>query len=228
MENLKFILLILVHLVFLANSAQAHYDPNIGRWLSRDPIAETGGVNLYGFVGNGSVNSWDYLGLEDSKKCSGIVRFGHITTINKKLDGTDEAARDDEKRHNDKNPTNDLPPTCYTGCGASELNRKANVGGWGVPGTYQNNWPAGGKWPPDVSKHAPHGPNFPDVNDDDYLPEGSEEDALMANIDATTKKACEDKCCKTVKIKITCHGFKPGEEKPVFCGKTVVAPCGEK
>ncbi|MBJ7257089.1 MAG: hypothetical protein JHD23_08510 [Akkermansiaceae bacterium] len=40
MKNLKFILLALVHLVFLANSAQAHYDPNIGRWLSRDPINE--------------------------------------------------------------------------------------------------------------------------------------------------------------------------------------------
>lgn len=228
MKNLKLILLALVHLVFLANSAQAHYDTNIGRWLSRDSIAERGGVNLYGFVGNDGVNRLDYLGLEDSKKCTGTVRFGHITTINKKLDGTDEAARDDEKRHNDKNPTNNPPPTCYTGCGAGEMNRRANEGGWGVPGSYQNNWPSGGIWPPDVSKRAPHGPNFPDVNDDDYLPEGSEENALMANIEATTKKVCEDKCCKTVKIKITCHGFKPGDEKPVYCGKTVVASCGEK
>lgn len=64
MKNLKFILLALVHFVFLANSAQAHYDPNIGRWLSRDPIAERGGVNLYGFVGNDGVNRLDYLGLE--------------------------------------------------------------------------------------------------------------------------------------------------------------------
>ena len=63
-KNLKIILLALVHLVFLANSAQAHYDPNIGRWLSRDPIAERGGVNLYGFVGNDGVNRLDYLGLE--------------------------------------------------------------------------------------------------------------------------------------------------------------------
>jgi hypothetical protein len=64
MKNLKFILLALVHLVFLVCSAQAHYDPNIGRWLSRDPIMEEGGVNLYGFVGNDGVNSWDYLGLK--------------------------------------------------------------------------------------------------------------------------------------------------------------------
>jgi len=67
-KNLKIILLALVHLVFLANSAQAHYDPNVGRWLSRDPIAERGGVNLYGFVGNDGVNRWDKLGLKCCKK----------------------------------------------------------------------------------------------------------------------------------------------------------------
>ena len=41
-----------------------YYDPNIGRWLSRDPIAESGGNNLYGFVGNDGINRWDRLGLE--------------------------------------------------------------------------------------------------------------------------------------------------------------------
>ena len=39
-----------------------YYDPKHGRWLSRDPIGEAGGVNLYGFVGNDGVNRWDYLG----------------------------------------------------------------------------------------------------------------------------------------------------------------------
>jgi hypothetical protein len=37
-------------------------DPLTGRWPSRDPIEEDGGVNLYGFVGNDGVNDWDYLG----------------------------------------------------------------------------------------------------------------------------------------------------------------------
>ena len=40
-----------------------YYDPVTGRWPSRDPIGERGGVNLYGFVGNDVVNRWDYLGL---------------------------------------------------------------------------------------------------------------------------------------------------------------------
>jgi len=39
------------------------YDPVIGRWPSRDPIGEEGGLNLYGFVGNDGANHLDYLGL---------------------------------------------------------------------------------------------------------------------------------------------------------------------
>jgi RHS repeat-associated protein len=39
------------------------YDPETGRWPSRDPIAEDGGINLYGFVGNDGVRNWDLLGL---------------------------------------------------------------------------------------------------------------------------------------------------------------------
>ncbi len=39
-----------------------YYDPATGRWPSRDPIGERGGLNLYGFVGNDGVNEWDLLG----------------------------------------------------------------------------------------------------------------------------------------------------------------------
>jgi RHS repeat-associated protein len=40
-----------------------YYDPVTGRWPSRDPIEEAGGINLYGFVGNDGLNSWDFLGF---------------------------------------------------------------------------------------------------------------------------------------------------------------------
>ena len=40
-----------------------YYSPRLGRFLNRDPIAEGGGLNLYGFVNNSPVNGWDYLGL---------------------------------------------------------------------------------------------------------------------------------------------------------------------
>jgi RHS repeat-associated protein len=42
-----------------------YYDPQVGRFVGRDPIGEEGGLNLYAFVANNSVNSWDYLGMED-------------------------------------------------------------------------------------------------------------------------------------------------------------------
>jgi RHS repeat-associated protein len=41
-----------------------YYSPALGRWLSRDPIEEQGGLNLYGFVNNDPVNKWDRLGLK--------------------------------------------------------------------------------------------------------------------------------------------------------------------
>src|SRR4030095_2036009 len=35
----------------------------IARWISRDPVDETGWINLYGYVGNNSVNAVDPSGL---------------------------------------------------------------------------------------------------------------------------------------------------------------------
>lgn len=55
-----------------------YYDPKHGRWPSRDPIGEDGGLNLYGFVGNDGVNRWDYLGLLTWREIwEGIGRQGH-------------------------------------------------------------------------------------------------------------------------------------------------------
>jgi RHS repeat-associated protein len=38
------------------------YDPELGRWISEDPLEEEGGLNLYGFVGNGPIGAIDLLG----------------------------------------------------------------------------------------------------------------------------------------------------------------------
>ncbi|WP_176014921.1 RHS repeat domain-containing protein [Victivallis sp. Marseille-Q1083] len=40
-----------------------YYDPQHGRWISRDPLEEEGGVNLYGFIQNNGVNYFDFLGM---------------------------------------------------------------------------------------------------------------------------------------------------------------------
>ena len=42
-----------------------YYDAVTGRWPSRDPIGEEGGLNLYGFLGNNSVENFDLLGMEE-------------------------------------------------------------------------------------------------------------------------------------------------------------------
>lgn len=42
-----------------------YYDAKNGRWPSRDPIAETGGLNLYSMMQNEPLNNTDYLGLID-------------------------------------------------------------------------------------------------------------------------------------------------------------------
>ena len=58
------------------------YDPETGRWPSRDPIEEAGGMNLYGFVGNGGVNAWDVLGKVTYGCCDAVT----ITEGKKKLE----------------------------------------------------------------------------------------------------------------------------------------------
>ena len=45
-----------------------YYDAMLGRWLSRDPIAEQGGVNIYGMVENDNVDGVDVLGLSEKKQ----------------------------------------------------------------------------------------------------------------------------------------------------------------
>src|SRR5690606_27650365 len=47
------------------------YDPNTGRWPSRDPLEESGGVNMYAFIGNESVGDWDILGLSRGRQSGG-------------------------------------------------------------------------------------------------------------------------------------------------------------
>ena len=47
----------------LALTLYRAYDANLGRWLSRDPVAENGGINRYEYVANDPVGLIDPLGL---------------------------------------------------------------------------------------------------------------------------------------------------------------------
>jgi RHS repeat-associated protein len=52
----------------LYNYGYRNYSPHLGRWLSKDPIEERGGINLYGMIGNDPVNGVDHLGLLSNGK----------------------------------------------------------------------------------------------------------------------------------------------------------------
>jgi hypothetical protein len=63
--------------LFAVQRAQAFYNPSVGKWLSRDPVAEKGFAflsatskdelnsefNPYGFLNNTALDHFDYLGL---------------------------------------------------------------------------------------------------------------------------------------------------------------------
>jgi RHS repeat-associated protein len=63
------------------------YSPSLGRWINRDPIEESGGMNLYGFVGNDGVRNWDYLGNKPSLTMkTGEVDLGKCGSFSWKVD----------------------------------------------------------------------------------------------------------------------------------------------
>ena len=53
-----------------------YYNPSDGRWINRNPIAEQGGWDLYGFVKNNPIVNIDGLGL---------IRVGNILDIVDKM-----------------------------------------------------------------------------------------------------------------------------------------------
>jgi len=66
-----------------SNYSYRFYVPELGRWINRDPIGETGGENLYAFVGNQAPNAVDWLGLAGNEttrkvgKCEILLVYGH-------------------------------------------------------------------------------------------------------------------------------------------------------
>jgi RHS repeat-associated protein len=64
------------------------YDASLKRWLNRDPIGESRGVNLYGFVSNDPINISDILGLAYGNPIPSVVTIP-ITSPNASLRDSD-------------------------------------------------------------------------------------------------------------------------------------------
>jgi RHS repeat-associated protein len=52
-----------------------YYSPGNGRWLSRDPLGEKGGLALYAYAGNDPVNRFDALGLRAEFPRRDLARY---------------------------------------------------------------------------------------------------------------------------------------------------------
>jgi RHS repeat-associated protein len=64
-----------------------YYDPVTGRWPSRDPIQESGGMNLYGFVNNAALDEVDFIGLQAAQYLADptLMRCSPCDELRKKL-----------------------------------------------------------------------------------------------------------------------------------------------
>ncbi len=60
----------------LVHFGAREYDPEIGRWISKDPVRFDGGVNLYAYVGNDPVNRTDPEGKWYETACKLGVMAG--------------------------------------------------------------------------------------------------------------------------------------------------------
>jgi RHS repeat-associated protein len=77
------------------------YDPELGRWLSKDPIGERGGLNLYGYVKNDPLRRVDLKGQNPLLLAIGAALIGagvFIYKANKAMTSCSRAG--DERRAN--------------------------------------------------------------------------------------------------------------------------------
>ncbi len=121
------------------NYGYRYYLPWLGRWPSRDPIGEEGGLNLYGMVGNDAVNRVDYLGNRWTEE---------------------DANRDDAIHPTSPTRTTDPGPTprwfeCLVSCGGDVLGIETGVGAAAAAsGSISVPYPRAGLGGPASSGHS--------------------------------------------------------------------------
>jgi RHS repeat-associated protein len=127
----------------LYNYGYRYYHPDLGRWPSRDPIGEDGGLNLFAMVENRPVSTWDYLGLavifptDGGGPTTGSVPLpgqtpnpGQTPGFNPVLpdDFGEEVPNSDFPREKDRQGTNPKCCRCVQTVAASGENGKSNLG----------------------------------------------------------------------------------------------------
>jgi RHS repeat-associated protein len=172
------------------------YDPVTGRWPSRDPIEEDGGINLYMFVGNNTITFIDKIGLISCPvSCGGSLEgeFGLFrgNTTKEGVSTHDWNPKESEANgiwgsihYNDSDKAK-LSPCCCDSVALIQfvktnvVNQPSTSSGYSLDGNYKENpfypTPPGNVFPPG---HPNAGKPFNGIIDGphrpDYLLEGHE------------------------------------------------------
>jgi hypothetical protein len=182
--------------VHVADYLYRYYDPLTGRWPSRDPIEESGGLNLYGFVGNAVAAHVDVLGLLKEEHIGSCVIkiFGGHGSIN------ENASQVPTKVTGDK-----CSGAHVIGCYAQESVKIENP----ILGDDGNPIP------------LPSGPikgilTIDPVNDPSICRRMHVAVKQAAN--HAYKRVCKQNCCEVIKIELWCSGFAgPTKDKATDC-----------
>jgi hypothetical protein len=228
MKSMHPLLKCLLLLIAFSNLAHAFYDPGQGRWVSRDPIGEVGGKNLYVFVENDAICLTDHLGLFNQnaeKKCEFVISGGHAGTNWERIDsGEDE----------------NLGRLRCVGCHANRQNQ--------VTGTTSNN---GWRNNLTIRPEEYHALGYSQeqieqirrdrerrgVNDDDLLDYEDTHNALARDFYSEKQIAETEgcRCCEHVTIRIECESDFQNAEKALLqdgeealCGTTWKLDCRTK
>ncbi len=137
--------------IFLSETGRRYYSPELGRWVSRDPIGEDGGLNLYQYVYNTPLKYYDYLGGEPQStdasdndntlpglECSIQHCLDKCNTRNRRIRGSCRLACREAKRmfeewydrHSNLDWTKNLPK-CPCDIGCKESGDTVGEPGWG-------------------------------------------------------------------------------------------------
>ncbi len=190
-----------------------HYNPTDGRWISRDPIAEQGGLNLYGFVGNSSIIGIDSLGTNVGKSenvccCSGKkLRSNECCINNKKIAESNCTIQILMGHYNEEHLKKKI----------ASLHSRDRIGIVSCFSTESNKLIPRHQYY--LNKDRNTGLLYPGENADKYLKKELEEARREAN------KMCRDitkKCCSIVRISVLSAGNDDGdgEEQVKFSFRT--------
>ncbi|KJV05966.1 RHS repeat domain-containing protein [Methylocucumis oryzae] len=95
----------------LSDFGYRFYRADVGKWLTRDPIGEAGGINLYGFVENNPVNFIDSYGYKSDWRLITCLILGLCNMTDHQTPSGDHSPPRQEQQAPEWKPKNPRPPS---------------------------------------------------------------------------------------------------------------------